>query len=175
MLIPLQPRGRLVTIGSIFFLVVVVSFFLFRSRDTDDVVNYVLKRPVSQCVQQQNIEPLPPPPSSTKTKDGAWEFMVGRDAENYGLSQGQCRIAFPKLFAEIEKSVAARKGKPITAKELSQKKVGEGMVRVIVHRGEVSFFFFFFFLTWDGCLWNCCSDMLSPPLSFMLWSSTTTQ
>lgn len=135
MLIPLQPRGRSVTIGSVLFLIL-VAFFVLHSRNADDVVNYVLKRPASECVQQPLTEPLPPP-SSAETKDGSWEFVPARDAEDYGLSQEQCRIAFPKLFVEIEKSVAARKDKPITAKELNSKKVGEGMVRAVVHQGEV--------------------------------------
>lgn len=136
MLIPLQPRGRSVTVGSILFLLV-VAFLVFHSRNADDVVNYVLKRPASECVQQQHIDPPSLPLSSPETNDGKWEFVPARDAEDYGLSREQCRIAFPKLFVEIEKSVAARKDKPITAKELNSKKVGEGMVRVIVHQGEV--------------------------------------
>ncbi|KAJ9191934.1 CAZyme family GT90 [Paecilomyces variotii] len=136
MLIPLQPRGRSVTVGSILFLLV-VAFLVFHSRNADDVVNYVLKRPASECVQQQHIDPPSSPLSSPETNDGKWEFVPARDAEDYGLSREQCRIAFPKLFVEIEKSVAARKDKPITAKELNSKKVGEGMVRVIVHQGEL--------------------------------------
>ncbi|KAL1969247.1 hypothetical protein VTN77DRAFT_501 [Rasamsonia byssochlamydoides] len=68
-----------------------------------------------------------------------WEFLPTRDADNYGLSDAQCQLAFPKLFVEIDKSVALRtsSNRPITWKELNSRKVGDGMVRVIVHRGEL--------------------------------------
>jgi hypothetical protein len=67
-----------------------------------------------------------------------WEFIVERDGNNHGLSEDQCRIAFPKLFVEIDKSSALRENKLVTYKELDSRTVDDGMVRGIIDRGEVS-------------------------------------
>lgn len=66
-----------------------------------------------------------------------WEFVVERDGNNHGLSEDQCRIAFPKLFAEIDKS-SLNTEKRVTYAELNSRVVDDGMVRGIIDRGEVS-------------------------------------
>lgn len=63
--------------------------------------------------------------------------MVDRDGSNHGLSEEQCRSAFPKLFFQIDKSIALRQDKPITFRELDSREVDDGMVRAIIDRGEV--------------------------------------
>lgn len=68
---------------------------------------------------------------------GGWEFVVDRDGENYGLSEEQCQIAFPKLFYEVDKSAAAREKKKIAWKEVDNTVIEDGMVRALVHQGEV--------------------------------------
>lgn len=75
--------------------------------------------------------------TGSQWSNGSWEFVVERDGDNYGLSEEQCRTAFPKLFVEIEKSVFARREKPISYKELDEVRVDEGMVRAFVHHGEL--------------------------------------
>jgi hypothetical protein len=69
-----------------------------------------------------------------------WEFVSTRDGDDYGLSEEQCNIAFPKLFFELEKSVKQREanGSLITSKEVQSRKVEDGMVRGIIYDGEVS-------------------------------------
>lgn len=67
----------------------------------------------------------------------AWEFVASRDANNYGLSREQCGAAFPKLFAEIDKSVAARKGKNISFEDVDSRQMGSGEVRAMVYDGQV--------------------------------------
>jgi hypothetical protein len=67
----------------------------------------------------------------------SWIFTTARDAEDYGLSQEQCRSAFPKLFVEIEKAVEARRGKMITFEELDLQVLKAGMVRAMVFHGDV--------------------------------------
>lgn len=66
-----------------------------------------------------------------------WEFVVDRDGENYGLSEEQCQIAFPKLFYEVDKSAAARQKKKISWKEVDNTVIEDGMVRGLIHQGEV--------------------------------------
>ncbi|KAJ5555792.1 hypothetical protein N7535_008224 [Penicillium sp. DV-2018c] len=67
-----------------------------------------------------------------------WEFVVERDGNNHGLSEDQCRIAFPKLYLEIDKSSSLRTDKQISYTELNSRTVDDGMVRGIIDRGEVS-------------------------------------
>jgi len=74
-------------------------------------------------------------PTGPPTK--GWEVEVDRDGDNHGLTDEQCEIAFPKLFGEIEKSVATRKDNPIPFEEFDSRQVIDGMVRAIVYNGEV--------------------------------------
>ena len=45
---------------------------------------------------------------ATETSDGEWQYNPSRDANNYALNSDQCLAAFPKMFTEIDKSVAQR-------------------------------------------------------------------
>lgn len=63
--------------------------------------------------------------------------MVERDGDNHGLSDEQCRLAFPKLFVELDKSASLREGHRIMFKEVDSLQVEDGMVRGIIHHGEV--------------------------------------
>ncbi|KAL4980921.1 glycosyl transferase family 90-domain-containing protein [Aspergillus desertorum] len=38
------------------------------------------------------------------TQPSGWEFNVYRDGDNHGLSESQCLSAFPKLFAEVNRT-----------------------------------------------------------------------
>jgi hypothetical protein len=79
----------------------------------------------------------PTSPSSSIPPVEGWEFKVERDGDNYSLNDKQCAAAFPKLFGEIEKSVAIRKKNPITFEEFDSWKIENGMVRAMVYDGEV--------------------------------------
>ena len=83
------------------------------------------------------LERPPPVPYIEAPDDANWEFQASRDADNYGLSEQQCKAAFPKLFGEIEKSVASRQLSKITVEDLDSQKWLHGMVRGMVYNGEV--------------------------------------
>lgn len=77
---------------------------------------------------------------TTGISGGEWQFNSSRDANNYALNSEQCLAAFPKMFIEIDKSVAQRKeaNNPITFKEIdSRKHLGQGMARAMIYQGEV--------------------------------------
>lgn len=79
-----------------------------------------------------------PLPSSSVPPASDWRFVVERDGDNYGLTDEQCETAFPKLYSEIEKSVARRASNPITFEELDSRKMGANTVRGLVYNGDVS-------------------------------------
>jgi len=143
-----QSRSRFVAIGALLSLVC-VTLLVFGARERGDVVRYVLKSPFNSNTKSQSgsstclSSSLSSSSSSSsgwaswKNHSQSWEFVAERDGDNYGLSDEQCQIAFPKLFVEIEKSVAKRKDRPITFRELNSRKLENGMVRGVIYRGEV--------------------------------------
>lgn len=138
-----QSRTRFLAIGALLSLIF-VTFLVFGTRDRGDVVRYVLKssrpRPPSECSSSPPHSPSSWTSWKNQSESQSWEFLVERDGDNYGLSDEQCQIAFPKLFVEIEKSAARRKDKPITFKELNSRKLQDAMVRGVIDRGEVGLF-----------------------------------
>lgn len=115
----------------------VLSLFIFSfilsTRDSNDVAKYVIKTP-------PKLQSPPPGPDGDKVNE-AWEFVVERDGDDHGLSDEQCRAAFPKLYDEIDKSTEFRKQNKIKLKELNSIPVEDGMVRALIHHGEVCFLF----------------------------------
>ena len=91
----------------------------------NEVAKYALKPPVKQ---------FSPP---TCRNDSSWEFQVEKDGNDHGLSEEQCRAAFPKLFVELEKSASFRENNPIQFKDVDRLTVEDGMVRGIIDHGEV--------------------------------------
>jgi hypothetical protein len=87
------------------------------------------------CVAPITPEPLKESIIEPTTKQ--WQFEVTRDAENYGLDADQCESAFPKLYVEIDKSVALRKNNSITLEELDSRWVIPGIIRVMIYNGQV--------------------------------------
>ena len=71
--------------------------------------------------------------SSTSVED-IWQFQFGRDDNNLGLGDEQCRSAFPGLFEEVHRSVQLRaeKGKKITLQELDSIELTQGRIRAII-------------------------------------------
>ncbi|CAI7594397.1 unnamed protein product [Penicillium manginii] len=131
-----RPSFRFLAVGALFSLVT-LTFLLLNSRRSRDLTSqYILKtpRPGSHCPPSSSTQLLP---NSTNTQSQAWEFHVDRDGNDHGLSEEQCRIAFPKLFGEIEQSAALRSQEPISYEELRGREVEDGMVRCIIDRGEL--------------------------------------
>ncbi|KAJ5183851.1 hypothetical protein N7492_001467 [Penicillium capsulatum] len=87
---------------------------------------YILKSSRPSC---PSTHPVP--------HNASWAFDVEHDGHNHGLSEAQCRIAFPKLFGEVDKSAEMRKDKHITFHDLDSRNVEEGMVRGIIENGEL--------------------------------------
>lgn len=111
-------------VGSLFIL----TFLLFGIRQSGSSTLYALKtsqpRPQLHC-------------PSLDSANGTWEFIVERDGQDHGLSEEQCRVAFPKLFIEIDKSASLKQGNHISYKELDSRNVEDSMVRGIIDQGEV--------------------------------------
>jgi hypothetical protein len=71
--------------------------------------------------------------SSTPAHHDAWEFNSSRDSRAYGLTVEQCGTAFPGLFVEIERAVAARKdlGR-ISPEDIDITSRNNGMVQALI-------------------------------------------
>jgi hypothetical protein len=78
----------------------------------------------------------------SSTSRSGWQFVSARDADNYGLNEEQCNVAFPKLFVELEKSVQQRKENRsmIIAQDVRSRRIEDGMVRGLIYDGEVGRF-----------------------------------
>ena len=71
--------------------------------------------------------------------DRSWEYQYGRDDRNQGLDTEQCNAAFPGLYEDIHRAARLRLQRPISAKEVASIKLSYGMVRAMIHDGEVGF------------------------------------
>ena len=120
-------RLRFLGTGAVCSLIA-VTFLIFSTRYSAEVAKYALKAPVKQS-------PLSFPP--TCRNDSSWEFQVEKDGNDHGLSEEQCRAAFPKLFVELDKSASFRESNPIQFKDVDSMTVEDGMVRGIIDHGEV--------------------------------------
>lgn len=132
-----MPPPRRYYLATAIFLSLLVSLYFLYSTG---IWRGYIGRPLSH--QPKPSPSLPTCLPSEEPSEIGWEFKAERDADNYGLTDKQCQAAFPKLFIDIEKSVKARKGNPISYKEYSSRKLEKGMVRGIVFEG--------------GVCWNCC-------------------
>jgi hypothetical protein len=131
-------RPRFLVIGGVVSLLL-TTLFIFGAHNDYKFLNNggaFRKKPFQQCTSSDRSAGRP-----DSSSDDGWEFIASRDGDNYALSSDQCQSAFPKLFVEIDKSVSSRRdaNSPITFQELNaRRKLGQGMVRAIVDRGEVS-------------------------------------
>lgn len=105
-------------------------------KDTDNAGKYIIKTPTKHTPPQTQ--------SCSPTPDKPWIFDPARDANNHGLSEEQCRIAFPKLFVDIDQSANERWNRTITYKEVDTIDIGDGIVRAVVYNGEVRCLLLFF-------------------------------
>lgn len=115
-----------------FVALVLISFVTLHGTDSGENIRTVLGKGGPSKSSPTTKPSILSPPLTEE-----WKFDVNRDGDNYGLTDHQCDSAFPKLFVEIEKSVALRKDNHITFEELDSRPVTDGMVRAIVHDGEV--------------------------------------
>ncbi|CAI7594111.1 unnamed protein product [Penicillium bialowiezense] len=121
-----RPSFRFVAIGAVVSIFVLAFLVLGTSpRGLSSKFNIKTQsRPAPQtCIPSSN--------------SSGWDFVVERDGNNHGLSEDQCRIAFPKLFSEIDKSSQLKANTRISYGELDSRAVDDGMVRAIVDRGQL--------------------------------------
>lgn len=115
----LVKRQLLVTVPC---LLLVLCFFL-----------YINPKPRSRV--QPTRTPLTQP-HGQHLFDGAWQYE--RDRDNLLLTQGQCDLAFPDLFADLERAGAARANRPITLGEIDSVPPRDGYIRAMIYDQQVS-------------------------------------
>lgn len=71
---------------------------------------------------------------TTTTK---WTFNATRDADNLGLSEDQCDIAFPKQYTDIQNNVANLTANPITLSDLDIQDGQDERIRAMIYNGEL--------------------------------------
>ncbi|KAL4892578.1 glycosyl transferase family 90-domain-containing protein [Aspergillus ambiguus] len=105
---------------------VLLAFLVYNRQFSTSDLKYVVKPPFQQHSS-----------AACTNASAEWEFDVGRDGDNHGLSEDQCRAAFPKLFVETDRSASFREAKPIQFRELEDLVVENGMVRGLIKDGEL--------------------------------------
>ncbi|KAK5788306.1 hypothetical protein VI817_009264 [Penicillium citrinum] len=135
-----RPSFRFLATGALVSLFT-LTFLLLSTRNSRDLTSqYIIKSGLpgsnsnSRCPSASSSSS---PNNTLGFQSKTWEFLVDRDANDHGLSEDQCRIAFPKLFSELDKSVGLRSEDPISYTELRGREVEDGMVRCIIDRGEL--------------------------------------
>jgi hypothetical protein len=121
-----RPSFRYIITGAVVSLFALTFLILGTGTPRKLSSKYILKTPSRPC------------PASSFSRNQTWDFVVERDGNNHGLSEDQCRTAFPKLYNELDKSSALRADRHFTYKEFDSRTVDDGMVRGIIDRGEVS-------------------------------------
>ncbi|TKA80425.1 hypothetical protein B0A55_03394 [Friedmanniomyces simplex] len=71
--------------------------------------------------------------------DEEWRFLPARDANNIALTSVQCDTAFPKLYAEIDRSVKLWRDRqhPITAQDTSIQWRRDAAFRLLIHNNSL--------------------------------------
>ena len=82
---------------------------------------------------QGPLRPTHPP--SKGHFNGSWNFT--RDARNLQMNDTQCDLAFPDLFAEIDRAVGLRENKRITLKEVDSVRPIRGYNRAMIYDNQV--------------------------------------
>jgi hypothetical protein len=121
-----RPSFRYIATGAVVSLFALTFLIIGTGTPRELSSKYILKAPSRPC------------PASSFSGNQTWDFVVERDGNNHGLSEDQCRTAFPKLYNELDKSSALRADRHFTYKEFDSRTVDDGMVRGIIDRGEVS-------------------------------------
>lgn len=93
---------------------------------------YISPRPRSR------VQPVQTPltqPHGQHRFNGAWSYE--RDRDDLLLTQGQCDLAFPDLFADLERAGAARADRPITLREIDSVPPRNGYIRAMIYDQQV--------------------------------------
>ena len=85
-------------------------------------------------------QPSPIEESSDVHQSQLWEFDHRRDANDYGLSESACISAFPRLYEEIDRSVAYwKKRGGIKPRDIDLEVVEYGGIRAKIQDNKVLF------------------------------------
>jgi ferredoxin-like protein FixX len=136
-----------VGIGAVVF---VVSSIVYGTRTESPSLPAVVQQvlPAGRCLCQQSTTfhcesclecaARPAVAGNATQAQETWEFDHGRDGTNYGLDDEQCAAAFPGLFEDLERAKNFRRGRgAVTPADLSSFALSKGMVRAMVHDGQV--------------------------------------
>ncbi|KAK0898352.1 hypothetical protein LTR02_010237 [Friedmanniomyces endolithicus] len=71
--------------------------------------------------------------------DKAWKFHIARDGNNIALTSAQCDAAFPRLYAEIDRSVKLWRDNqhPITEQDTSISWRNDAAFRLLIHNSSL--------------------------------------
>ena len=89
----------------------------------------------------QSLRPQNPPvilESSQELETSLWKYDYFRDGDNYTLSQEQCLSAFPRLYEEIDRSVAHWKARGgVTAQDIDLSVIEYGGIKARIYENRV--------------------------------------
>lgn len=111
----------------------IFAIFTYGIQRSSESSKYVVKT----CAGYPNIPCWAHVTGNATSNVADWQFVTERDADNHGLSEEQCLVAFPKLFKEIDKTATLRAERLVTYKEVNSRKNDQGVVRGLVDHGEV--------------------------------------
>ncbi|KAL4900691.1 hypothetical protein BDW74DRAFT_170657 [Aspergillus multicolor] len=106
---------------------------------------YILKNPIPENSPQCTDPETGASAGGGVGENSTWAFNVHRDGDNHGLLESQCLSAFPKLFAELEKTAGfwavnegiAYKDVDDVARGGGVDGNGNGLVRAAIKDGEL--------------------------------------
>ncbi|KAK7956654.1 uncharacterized protein PG986_005876 [Apiospora aurea] len=107
------------------------------AQETEMVKPVEAEEDMAQTEQMEQLEMMEPEPT--------WEFVVGRDDLNYGLTDEQCDIAFPLLYEELDRAREhlVNLNRTIKEKDIHVDRKGtydgrtHGEFQVMIHDGEL--------------------------------------
>lgn len=131
-----------VVVVSVFLSIVFIATFLSRPAYLDhlpDVLPTLEEHLPSFTDRYNNKSGKKGGAAPVSKKNKGWKFDTTRDANSYSLDSEQCNIAFPGLFAEIERGVAAQKALGnVTPRQLNISERGRGALRGMIVDQQVS-------------------------------------
>ncbi|KAJ5086989.1 Lipopolysaccharide-modifying protein [Penicillium alfredii] len=131
-------------------LIVIVLFFLFASQKPREIIAISGRPPpvvpppprpsdalnASNATNTQNTQNTQKPQNTQNTKP-TWQWSPEHDADNFGLSEEQCLIAFPKQYADLDKSVSLWAERRIKPEDLDARPVHTSLIRAMIYEGQL--------------------------------------
>jgi hypothetical protein len=133
----LPGSGRLVVLyGGVTF---ILFFLIISTTNWRPSVSWTRTEAV---IETSTPRPIHAPTSPSNPKDVKWNFDPLRDERHFGLTEDQCNSAFPDLYREIDRAVAARSEHglgTILPEDIDMSwQNGGGSMRILIHDRQVS-------------------------------------